>query len=78
MCMLWLMRLTTIWTPTAMPLTERLSRTGEWVIREVAHRLPRRLAYWSFIDTGVRHMHADEVVPEVPYMVILERAGKGM
>jgi hypothetical protein len=65
----------TIWTMRAMSLRERLNRTGEWVLRGVAHRLPRRLAYWSFIDTGVRYMHGDEVVPEVTYTDLLQRAG---
>lgn len=67
------MRLRTIWTLRGMPLRERLNRTGEATVRGLAHRLPRRLAYWSFIDTGVRHMKPDEVVPEVPFMALLER-----
>lgn len=70
------MKLTTIWTIRAMTLRERLNRTGEAFVRGLAHRLPRRLAYWSLIDTGVRHMRSDETVPEVPFTVILERAGK--
>lgn len=69
------MRLTTIWTLPGLPLRERLSRTGEAIVRGIAHRLPRRLAYWSFIDTGVRHMRDDEVVPEVRFMDVLKRAG---
>jgi hypothetical protein len=58
-----------------MSLRERLNRTGEWAMRGIAHRLPRRLAYWSFIDTGSRYMRTDEIVPEVPYMDLLKRAG---
>lgn len=69
------MKLTTIWTMPTLSLRERLSRTAEAAWRGAARRLPRRLAYWSLIDSGVRHMEADEVVPEVPFTVILERAG---
>jgi hypothetical protein len=70
------MRLTTIWTLHGMTLRERLSRTGEAFVHGLAHRLPRRIAYWSFIDTGVRHMRSDEIVPEVRYMDLLERVGR--
>jgi len=69
------MKLTTIWTLRGMSLRERLNRTGELVLIKIAHHLPRRLAYRSYIDTGVRHIRDDEVVPEVTYMDILQRAG---
>lgn len=69
------MKLTTIWTLPGLPLRERLNRTGEALLRGLAHRLPRRLAYWSLIDSGVRHMRHDEVVPEVTFMDVLQRAG---
>lgn len=72
------MKLSTIWTLRGMTLRERLNRTGEWAVRGLAHRLPRRLAYWSFIDTGVRHIGPSEEVPAVPFTVILERAGKAL
>jgi hypothetical protein len=67
------MKFWTIWTFPSLPLRERLSRTGEWAWRIAAHRLPRRLAYWSFIDSGVRLMRSDEVVPEVRYTELLAR-----
>lgn len=69
------MRFTTIWTIPAMPLRERLARTGEWALRAIAHRMPRRLAYWVLVDTGGRHM-ANDVVPDVTFMTVLKRAGK--
>ena len=70
------MRLTTIWTIPAMSLRERLHRTWfEWALPGIAHRLPRKLAYWSYIDTGVRYI-GDEVVTDVRYTTILERFGK--
>lgn len=70
------MRLTTIWTLPGLPMRERFSRTGEALLIHLAHRLPRRLAYWSFIDTGVRHIRPDEVVPDVTFTALLERAGR--
>lgn len=70
------MKFTTIWTLRGMTLRERINRTNDAAIRWAAHRLPRRLAYWSFIDTGVRHIEGSEIVPEVRYTDLLERAGK--
>jgi hypothetical protein len=70
-----MMRFWTIWTIHHMALAERLRRTREWATLKVAHRLPRKLAYWSFIDTGTRYMTTDEVVPDVKYMDLLQRAG---
>lgn len=70
------MRLTTIWTLPAMTIRERFRRTGEVALIALAHRLPRALAYRSFIDTGVRHMRPDEEVPDVRYSEILQRIGR--
>lgn len=76
------MRLTTIWSPAmrGYSLRERLRRTREWAALEAAHRVPRRFAYWVFIAHGARHcggsQHPNEVVPEVPFTVVLERLGK--
>lgn len=70
------MKFTTIWTLRGMSLRERLNRTSVAAIAGLAHRLPRRLAYWSFIDSGVRYMRDDEVVPEVRYMDLVQRMGK--
>lgn len=58
-----------------MTLRERFRRTGEAALIALAHRLPRALAYRSFIDTGARHMRSDEVVPDVRYTEILQRIG---
>lgn len=70
------MRLRTIWTLPDMALCARLHSTEEALWLWLAHRLPRRLAYWSFIDTGVRLIRDDEVVPEVRYTDLLERASR--
>lgn len=70
------MKFMTIWRCPGMTFAERLSRTVEWFWRILAHRLPKRLAYWSYIDSGVRVMRSDEVVPEVTYMDILKRLDK--
>lgn len=67
------MRLRTIWTMPTFTLRERVNRTEEWFWMKLAHRLPRKLALWSFIDTGTRYMGRDEVVPEVRYTEILQR-----
>lgn len=71
------MKFTTIWTMPAMAIRERFRRTWEWFMRGFAHRLPRRLAYWSFIDSGARYMDTTgtAIVTEVPYMEVLERFG---
>lgn len=58
-----------------MTLRERFRRTGEAALIAIAHRLPRALAYRSFIDTGTRYMRSDEVVPDVRYTEILQRIG---
>ena len=50
------MRLRTIWTMPTFTLRERVNRTQEWFWMKLAHRLPRKLALWSFIDTGTRYM----------------------
>jgi hypothetical protein len=71
------MKLSAIWTCPAMTLRERLRRTREWFERGLVHRLPRRLAYWSFIDSGARYMPSDAVVPEVPFMTVLEGFPEG-
>ena len=70
------MKFTTIWTLRGMSLRERLNRTAEWGWSTAAHHLPRKLAYWSFIDSGARLMRDDEVVPDARYMDLLERFSK--
>lgn len=70
------MRLSTIWTLRGMSLRERLNRTAELALIKIAHRMPRRLAYRVYIDVGVRNIRSDEVIPEVTYMDILQRADR--
>lgn len=72
------MKFTTIWTLPACSLKEKLRRSRDEVWRRVAHRLPKKLAYFSLLDTGARHIKGDEVVPAVPFMRVAERAGKGL
>ena len=57
----------TIWTMPGMPLRERLIRTREWLLGATAHRMPRALAYWAFIDVVTRYSreHPHAVVPEI-------------
>ena len=67
------MRLTTIWTLRGMPIRERFARTGEWLIQSAAHRLPRRLAYWSYIDSTARHSmrHPNAIVPDIAALDVI-------
>lgn len=70
------MTLTTIWTIPAISTRERLRRIGDdWFLRGLAHRLPRRLAYHSLIDSGVRYMEPTAEVPAVPFMDVVQRFG---
>jgi hypothetical protein len=69
------MRFWTIVT-SGYPISEISNRLQEWAWREAAHRLPRRLAYWSFIDSGIRALGPNDVVPEARYMDLLERLEK--
>ena len=68
----------TIWTLPASDTTERLRRTRDALAREVAHRLPRRLAYWSLVDTGVRHLGHKEAPYDLGFVELLNRAAKGL
>jgi hypothetical protein len=58
------------------PIGEILKRLSEWAWMGISRRLPRKLAYYSFIDSGTRYMPKDEVVPEVRYMDVLNRMPK--
>jgi hypothetical protein len=70
------MKLSTIWTLRGMSLRERCKRTSElWWFYTAPRFLPQRLRYGVLIVEGVRHIANDEVVPEVPFMAILERSG---
>lgn len=73
------MKLTTIWTMPAMDLRERLRRTGVWALMTLAHRMPRRLAYWTFIDVYARHTieHPQVIAGEVLAMDVLDAAAGG-
>lgn len=69
------MKLKTIWSmpPKAMSLREKLKRTRERGWQLAAISLPKKLAYWSFIYQGAKHMEPTEEVPTVPYTEILSR-----
>lgn len=67
------MKFSMIWSLSGLSLRERINRTKELWWRKAAHRLPRRLAYWSFIDTGARTIGDFEIVPEVTFVSILSR-----
>lgn len=73
------MNLTTILNPRhPMFRGERRSRLAEWAWSTAAQFLPRRLAYWSLIATGVRHIRGNEEVPAVAFTTVLQRAGEAL
>lgn len=39
----------------------------------VADRLPDSVVYWVVIRAGARFIRSDEVVPDVPYVTVLQR-----
>lgn len=61
------------WSEPNYSLRERLDRTAELLGYAFVHHLPRRLAYWSYIDSSVRYTLPSEEVPAVTYAAILER-----
>lgn len=72
------MRFTTIWTMPACTLREKLARTCDELWRRAAHRLPKKLKYFVLIDSGVHHMETNEIVPDVTFLTVLQRAGEGV
>lgn len=44
------MRLSTIWTLPSMSTIERLRRTQEWSMMEIAARLPQKIKYWTVMQ----------------------------
>jgi hypothetical protein len=71
------MNLTTILNPFhPMFPGERRARLAEWAWSTAGRHLPKRLAYWSLLATCARNIEGDEEVPAVPFMTILERAGR--
>lgn len=74
------MKLTTIWDPTInFPLQERFYRTWhDWTLPKIAAHVPARLRCWVLITEGVRNIGGSETVPDVPFTVVLNRAGKNL
>lgn len=71
------MRLRTIWTIPAMTLRDRLRETQDWAAFEVAEHLPKRVRYWVFIQVGGKALHDDELVGDVKFVDLLDRAEGG-
>lgn len=69
------MKFWTIWTMPAMSLAEKLRRTYEWLLILLASHMPRKLGYWVVIIHGSRYFEPTEVVPEVRFMDVVQRAG---
>lgn len=68
------MKLTTIWTLRGLPIQERFNRTGEWLCRSIAHKLPKKIAYWSFIDTTCKFtvINPNAIVPDIRVMDVIK------
>ena len=58
------------------PLSEKRVRLAELFWTTAARHLPKKLAYWSFIHSGVKNILPNEEVPAVPYTVVLQRLSK--
>lgn len=59
-----------------MDIKYRLSKAYDSLLRLIARRLPRRLAYWTYIRVGVHAttgQYEDTVVPELGMMDALKR-----
>lgn len=65
------MKLTTIWTIPAMPLTERLRRTRDWAAQEFAARLPKRIKYFVTLQQIGKATMTSPNVPATPLDEIL-------
>lgn len=71
------MKMATIWTLPSMTLAERMRRTRDALACSVAAHLPKRIQYLTYIHVGSRAMTPRDVVPEVTFMQLLERAEGG-
>ena len=68
------MKLTTIWTLRGMSLKNRLRETGNRLALGTAARLPKRVKYWAFVLVGTKAMDDNDIVGDVRYVDLLERA----
>lgn len=66
------MKLSTIWTISAMSFPERLRRTRDWFAMEVAARLPKRIRFWAtIIEIGKATQHSPNI-PDTTLEEILD------
>jgi hypothetical protein len=68
------MRLKTIWTLPGMTVRNRVKETADAAARTIAHRLPKRIKFWAFVLVGTAAMNDQDVVPEVRFADLLDRA----
>ncbi len=66
-------------------MSERMYWIRRWFYRHlgiqapgdlVAKFIPKRIRYWVLIREGSRLMRSNEVVPDVTFCAVLERAGR--
>lgn len=67
------MKFTSIWTIRGMTFAERIRRTRDCINLWIAHRLPKRIKYWAYIQAGSSAMFSDEVVGEQSFVELLKR-----
>lgn len=60
--------------PTALQMWAHRKADYEWrPSRLIANALPPSIVYWTVIRAGVQNIHSHEVVPNVPFMDVLNR-----
>lgn len=67
------MRLISIWTLPASTFRERLRRTRDWAAQKIAHRLPKRVRYWTTIQEVARATMTSRNVPATPLTEVLDK-----
>lgn len=57
------MRLSSIWSLPALPVSERFHRTAEWAAITTAKHLPKQVRYWT---TMIEIAKATNTSPHIP------------
>lgn len=68
-----IMRLSTIWTLHNMSTMERLRRTREWAVIEIASKLPKRIRYWVTIQEIAKATMDSPNIPATPLDYVLKK-----
>lgn len=68
------MKFTTIWTMRGTSLGWKISEMGNSLALRVAARLPKRVKYWAFVLVGTKATDDNEVMGDVRFLDLMERA----